>query len=279
MINTVNLMKAESDHPLFISVVLPTHNRPQFVKEAIDSVLCQTFQNFELIVVDDGSDDETQSVVESYLHDNRVQLITQPNRGVSSARNAGLKKASAKWIAFLDSDDKWLPEKLQYQWNYISNHPEVFICQTEEIWVRNGLRVNPKKKHQKHSGWIFEKCIPLCIVSPSSVMIHRNVFDRCGLFDETFPACEDYDLWLRIALEYQVITLSEKLIVKRGGHDDQLSRKYWGLDRFRVKALEKILTHPKITRKQRKLVERSIYNRVKILEKGAEKRGYDPSTL
>lgn len=259
------------DHPL-ISVVLPTHNRSQFVKEAVDSVLAQTFQKFELIVVDDGSDDKTESVLEPYLHDNRVQFIKQPNRGVASARNAGMRKTSASWVAFIDSDDKWLPGKLQYQWDYISNHPEVSICQTEEIWIRNGVRVNPKKKHQKHSGWIFEKCIPLCIISPSSVMIHRNVFDKCGLFDETLPACEDYDLWLRIALEYQVITLPEKLIIKRGGHEDQLSRKYWGLDRFRVKALKKISNHPKITRAQRKLVEKSICDRIKILENGGRKR-------
>ncbi len=259
-----------------VSVVVPTYNRSQFLKKAVASVLGQTFSSWELIVVDDGStDDSAEVIAEIASQDERIQgIFLLKNQGVSLARNAGIKKSSGTWICFLDSDDSWLPEKLEMQIDAIVKSPEVRVLQTDEIWIRNGVRVNPLKKHQKYSGWIFEKCIPLCIVSPSAVMIHREVFDRCGLFDETLPACEDYDLWLRIALEYPILTMSQKLIFKTGGHEDQLSRKYWGMDRFRLIALEKILHHPCLSEDQKKLVQKSIEDRTNILKQGAQKRGH-----
>lgn len=131
-----------------------------------------------------------------------------------------------------------------------------------------------KKKHQKYSGWIFEKCLPLCIISPSAVILHREVFARCGFFDENLPACEDYAYWLRVTLEYPVETLSTRLVIKRGGHEDQLSRKYWGMDRFRIMALEKILSYPRLSGEQRKMVELQLQIKYKILSQGALKRGY-----
>lgn len=192
----------------------------------------------EIIVVDDGSTDDTKEMLASDFPD--VHYIFQGNSGVSSARNTGLRAAKGEWIALLDSDDEWLPHKLKAQFELLEN-TELKVCHTEEIWIRNGVRVNQMNKHKKSGGWIFEKCLPLCAMSPSSIIIHRDVFDDVGDFDESLPACEDYDLWLRITSRYEVAYVKDACINKYGGHEDQLSRQFWGMDRFRVLALQKIL--------------------------------------
>lgn len=255
--------------PPVVSVIIPTFNRENFLKEAIDSVLAQDFSGIELIVVNDGSGDDTDKLLAGY--GSALRSIMQDNKGVSAARNAGIRMAAGEYIAFLDSDDVWLPKKIEKQMDFFASHPCVSICQTDEIWIRRGERVNPKKVHKKESGWIFNRCVELCIVSPSAVMLKKGVFDDIGLFDESLPACEDYDLWLRASLKYEIHTLAEKLIVKRGGHDDQLSRQ-WGLDRYRVIALRKILASPLLTDAQRSLVETDIARRTAIFENGAKKR-------
>lgn len=255
-----------------ISIIIPTYNRAVSIKAAIDSVLAQTHTNFELIIIDDGSTDQTQEKIKPYLKDSRIQYHYQENKGVSVARNAGLRKASGEWIAFLDSDDVWLPRKLETQISHLKANPHIKACQVEEIWIRNGIRVNPHKKHAKHSGWIFEHCLPLCIISPSAVILHKSVVSQCGFFDEGLPACEDYDYWLRLTLDFEFVTLPEALIIKNGGHADQLSQKYWGMDRFRIIALEKILNHPRLSASQRRLVEQDIARRQQILNQGAQKR-------
>jgi glycosyltransferase involved in cell wall biosynthesis len=254
-----------------VSVIIPTHNRRAMLEEAIASVLAQTLCDFELLVVDDGSDDGTHRWV-STLADERIISLWQRQRGVAAARNLGVAESHAPLIAFLDSDDLWLPRKLAVQVEHFEAHPEVSICQTEETWVRNGKRVNAATKHRKHSGWIFRECLPLCIISPSAVMLRREAFDALGGFDEELPACEDYDLWLRAALRYEIATLPEPLIVKRGGHEDQLSQQ-WGLDRYRIRALEKILADPLLTDELRPLVEAEIARRAAIVAAGARKRG------
>jgi glycosyltransferase involved in cell wall biosynthesis len=221
-------------HNKTVSVIIPTHNRAWAIREAIDSVLAQDYADFELLVVDDGSTDDTSRILLEY--GDRITVIRQPNQGVSAARNRGIRAASGKLIAFLDSDDRWLPEKLTRQVEFFKSHPEARICQTEEIWIRNGVRVNPKNRHKKPSGNIFEPSLHLCLVSPSAVMMNREMFDRVGLFDETLPACEDYDLWLRIACRYPVYLIDAQLIIKTGGHSDQLSRMP-ALDQYRIQSL------------------------------------------
>ncbi|MBW2108535.1 MAG: glycosyltransferase, partial [Deltaproteobacteria bacterium] len=199
-----------------VSVIIPTFNRATMLKEAIESVLEQDVADFELIVVDDGSTDETPAVLAKYpappLH-----IVSQVHQGVSAARNAGLKKAAGGLIAFLDSDDLWLPGKLAAQMEFFENHPEALICQTEEIWLRNGIRVNPKKRHAKPQGMIFDRCVDLCLVSPSAVMIRRALFDMVGLFDEQMAACEDYDLWLRVACRFPIYLIDRPMVIKRAG--------------------------------------------------------------
>ncbi len=222
-----------------ISVIVPTHNRAQLLARALQSVVTQATPPMEVIVVDDGSNDGTEDVVCTRFP--QVQYIRQNNQGVSNTRNRGIEAASGDWLAFLDSDDEWLPQKLTSQKEMLAANPQYKICHTDEIWIRNGTRVNAMKKHTKAGGFIFERCLPLCVVSPSSVLIHRSVFDEVGLFNEDLPACEDYDLWLRICARFPVLYVDRPLIIKHGGHADQLSHRYPAMDRFRIIALENIL--------------------------------------
>jgi glycosyltransferase involved in cell wall biosynthesis len=257
--------------PPTVSVIVPTFNRRDVLPRALDSVLKQRGAGLvELIVVDDGSTDETAALVRADYP--QARLLRQENRGVSAARNVGIQAAQGEWIALLDSDDYWLEGKLARQLTAIAEQPELRLCHTEEIWIRNGVRVNPMKKHQKSGGSIYQRCLPLCCISPSSVLIHRTVFDEVGLFDETLPACEDYDLWLRVCAREAVLFLDEPLLVKTGGHEDQLSRKYWGMDRFRIRALEKILVSERLTPSDREATLSLLVRKLEILLNGAKKR-------
>lgn len=253
-----------------VSVIIPTYNRGRVIKEAIDSVLAQDYTEFELIVVDDGSTDHTSDVLDSYR--NVIKVLSQKNKGVSAARNRGIAEASGKFIAFLDSDDLWLPQKLSTQIEFFNKTPDALICQTEEVWIRNGLRVNPKKRHKKPSGMIFKLSLELCLVSPSAVMIKRSLFDRVGEFDETLPACEDYDLWLRISSRFPIYLIDTPLIIKRGGHDDQLSSRA-GLDKFRIKAIEKIIKSKLLSDDQHQAAVKTLKKKCDIYAAGCRKRG------
>jgi glycosyltransferase involved in cell wall biosynthesis len=240
------------------------------VGEAVDSVLRQTRCSFEVVVVDDGSTDETVTALSGL--DRRLRVVAQPNRGVAAARNAGAKQAQGKHLAFLDSDDFWLPRKLELQTAFMQRNPGVAICQTEEIWVRRGVRVNPKLKHRKPSGDIFRRSLDLCVVSPSAVMMTKEFFDRVGGFDESFPVCEDYDLWLRVAVIESVPLIGIPLVVKRGGHADQLSHSMWGMDRFRIAAIRKLLRRGLDQEKRQWAVE-VLRRKIAIVAAGARKRG------
>ena len=254
-----------------ISVIIPTFNRAHLLPRALDSILSQSCIPNEIIVVDDGSNDDTSVLMTSVYPE--IVFIQQSNTGVSSARNVGIKRASGDWIAFLDSDDEWLPEKLKTQMNALYKNPEIKICHTNEIWIRNGTRVNPKKKHEKFGGWIFQKCLPLCCISPSSVIIHKSVFKEIGLFDDSLPACEDYDLWLRITVRNPVLYIKDSLLRKYGGHKDQLSRKYWGMDRFRIKSLEKIIYSKGLSESDENAAKKILTEKIQIFIQGAQKRG------
>ena len=254
-----------------ISVIVPTYNRAHQLPRTLDSILCQSCSPKEIIVVDDGSTDETLALMTSEYPE--IVFIQQQNTGVSSARNVGIKRASGDWIAFLDSDDEWLPKKLEIQMKALYENPEIKICHTNEIWIRNGKRVNPKKKHEKFGGWIFQKCLPLCCISPSSVIIHKSIFKEIGLFDYSLPVCEDYDLWLRITARNPVLYIEEPFLIKYGGHEDQLSKKYWGMDRFRIKSLEKIISSRVLSELDENAAKKMLMEKIYIFIQGAQKRG------
>ncbi len=257
-----------------VSVIIPTYNRCELLREALASVFAQTYRDFELIVVDDGSNDDTAVVVQEFAG---VRYVWQPHRGVSAARNYGVALSEGAWVAFLDSDDLWQPRKLERQIAFVAAHPHVQICHTEELWLRHGIRVNPQQKHRKPTGDIFAPSLARCLVSPSSVMLRRELFVQVGGFDERLPACEDYDLWLRIAVRLPVYLIDTPLVIKRGGHADQLSRRFWGMDRFRVVALCKLLDSDILSPVQRQLTEEMLRTKCRILAQGARRRGKDPT--
>ena len=262
-----------------VSAVIPTFNRGHCLLRAINSVLAQSTPVDEIIVVDDGSDDKTYDLlVKSELLDMRGQLpniryLYQENKGVSAARNLGIKEAENEYIALLDSDDAWAETKIERQ--ALKLEKKNFSCRithTEEIWLKDGQRINPKKKHKKSGGFIFEKCLPLCCISPSSVLLHRTLFNDYGFFDEKLPACEDYDMWLRLCAFEEVLFVEEALTIKYGGHADQLSRAFWGMDRFRVQALEKLINSGKLSKTQRSQALEMLVKKIEILLLGAKKR-------
>jgi glycosyltransferase involved in cell wall biosynthesis len=262
-------MTEASKTPL-VSVIIPTYNRGWIVQEAVDSVLAQDFSDYELIVVDDGSSDNTPAILKAYGR--QFTVLHQPNKGVSAARNRGIAAAAGRFIAFLDSDDLWLPKKLSSQVDFFNRHPDAVLNQTQEHWIRNGVRVNPKKRHHKFSGMIFEKSLALCLVSPSAVMIKKSLFDTVGVFDEQLPACEDYDLWLRISCRYPVYLIDTPLIIKRGGHDDQLS-KAPGLDKYRIQSLVKIIEGNLLTPQQQRAALTTLKQKCGVFAAGCRKRG------
>ncbi len=257
---------------MFVSVVIPTFNRRQLVRGAVASVCAQRDADYEIIVVDDGSTDGTAEALRAEFG-SRIRVVCTENHGVSSARNRGVAESHGELIAFLDSDDLWLPAKLAAQARFFAEHADAAICQTEEIWLRNGVRVNPCKHHEKPSGDIFEASLRLCLVSPSAVMMRRLLFETVGGFDESLPACEDYDLWLRTARTTPVYLLDEPLVIKRGGHADQLSRQFWGMDRFRIMSLARLLDRGRLTPEQTAATMAVLKEKCVILANGAARRG------
>jgi glycosyltransferase involved in cell wall biosynthesis len=253
-----------------VSVIIPTYNRAALVREAVASVLAQTCQDFEVVVVDDGSTYGTAAALAGY-RDIRVHRHRR-RRGVAAARNTGVAAARGEWLAFLDSDDLWLPDKLARQMAHLDNHPGLRLSQTDETWVRRGVRVNKPASHRKVGGRIFVPSLARCMVSPSAVILHRRLLEVHGGFDENLPAAEDYDLWLRLTWRYEVGLVAAPLVIKRGGHPDQLSRQ-WGLDRWRIQALAKLLKDPDLPEAYARAARRTLAAKCAIYAQGCEKRG------
>src|SRR5210317_126596 len=161
-----------------ISVIIPTYNRAERLGKSIDSVLNQSYQDFELIIVDDGSDDNTAEVIESYSSD--IVYLRQENSGPAAARNRGIEKARYDLLAFLDSDDWFAKNKLETQMESMNRNPSYLISHTQETWYRNGNILNQKVKHRKNNGDIFKQSLELCAVGMSTVMIRRETFERYG---------------------------------------------------------------------------------------------------
>jgi glycosyltransferase involved in cell wall biosynthesis len=255
-----------------ISIIIPTFNRAVKTARAVSSVLYQHFTDYEIIVVDDGSTDETERVLHQFK--NRIRYVShKANKGVSAARNTGLAVSKSPLIAFLDSDDYWLPDKLAVQKAFFDGNPNALICQTEETWIRNGKRANPGKRHLKPTGDVFGPSLALCLVSPSSVMLKRELIEEVGFFDEGLPACEDYDLWLRIACRYPVFLIPQRLVIKEGGHPDQLSARFKGMDRFRIKSMVKLLQESPLSEWQKKATLKELSRKCQIYGTGCLKRG------
>lgn len=266
-----------------VSVIIPTYNRVQTLERAFKSVLAQSECDWELLIIDDGSTDGTADFVRQWLeqhpdkHTNadRIRFFsTTTNRGVSAARNFGVTRARAPWIAFLDSDDEWLPDKLEKQ---LALTPHFSLIHGEEIWIRRGVRVNAMDKHKKSGGRIFKRCVDLCCVSTTTVMVNREVFLAHRGFREDFPVCEDYELWLRWSANHEVGFIETPVVLKYGGHADQLSLMYRGMDYYRVKALAPFLNTSEFVEnlgtEERQHVASTLLKKCEILIKGFHKHG------
>ena len=254
-----------------ISIVIPTFNRIGSLPRALDSALNQTYQPSELIVVDNGSSDGTTKLLRERYPS--IRLLIEKKLGVSAARNKGIRHSKFQWIALLDSDDAWDKTKLEKQKNALASSQDQFrLVHTNEIWIRNGNKFNQMKKHQKFGGDIFNNCLSLCCISPSSVLINKNIFKEVGYFDESLPVCEDYDLWLKICSQEKILFINQKLTLKYGGHKDQLSKTYWGMDRFRIKSLENLILNYKLKPDQKINAIKTIVKKLKIIVNGAYKR-------
>ena len=262
---------SKNENKYKISVVIPTLNRINTLQRALDSVINQTYKPAEIIVVDNGSSDGTLKFLREQYP--KITILTENKIGVSSARNKGIKKSINQWIALLDSDDAWHPRKLEVQTSMLDSAlKEYSLIHTDEVWFRNNKHINQMKKHKKQGGYIFERCLSLCCISPSSVLFKKNILDKVGLFDESLPVCEDYDMWLKICSSEEVLFAQDKLTYKYGGHKDQLSKSYWGMDRFRIKSIENIIRNFDLTNKQKKQAKKELIKKLKIIINGAFKR-------
>jgi glycosyltransferase involved in cell wall biosynthesis len=265
------------------SVIIPAYNRREMLRDAIASVLAQRGIALELIIVDDGSTDGTwddlrcgpiAQMLERAPANCHVVIERTPHRGPAAARNHGVAQAGADYIAFLDSDDLWMAEKLSRQLAYAQEHREYPIVQTQELWMRNGRRVNPGRRHQKRAGDIFEPSLRTCLVSPSAVMMRTVLFRELGGFDESMAACEDYDLWLRILSRHRIGLLDEPLVIRRAGHPNQLSATVVALDRFRVRALLKLIAAGALAPLKRRAVVAVLAEKCAIVAAGLKRRGH-----
>lgn len=262
---------SKNENKYKISVVIPTLNRINTLQRALDSVINQTYKPAEIIVVDNGSSDGTLKFLREQYP--KITILTENKIGVSSARNKGIKKSINQWIALLDSDDAWHPRKLEIQTSMLDSAlKEYNLIHTDEVWFRNNKHINQMKKHKKQGGYIFERCLSLCCISPSSVLFKKNILDKVGLFDESLPVCEDYDMWLKICSSEEVLFAQDKLTYKYGGHKDQLSKSYWGMDRFRIVSIENIIKNFDLTYKQKKQAKKELIKKLKIIINGAFKR-------
>jgi glycosyltransferase involved in cell wall biosynthesis len=265
-----------------VSVIVVTHNRRAMVREAVASVLSQRDARFELIVVDDGSTDGTGDDLEALAAKQRnaarrpsIQIVrAAQNCGVAAARNAGVARATAPLVAFLDSDDWWAPTKLRRQLDFMVSHPECVIAQTEEIWIRKGVRVNPGLRHRKRAGDIFIASTRTCLLSPSAVIIRLAQLRKIGGFDEDFAAAEDYDLWMRMLAHHEAGLIDEPLVTRRAGHPGQLSATVPAMDRFRILALLKLLAGHNLSANRRAAVCDVLAEKCRIVVHGLARRGH-----
>ncbi|HEV2169794.1 MAG TPA: glycosyltransferase family A protein [Candidatus Binatus sp.] len=255
-----------------ISVIIPTYNRRAMVREAIGSVLAQSFQDFELIVIDDGSGDATDQEI-SQLTDDRIRYKSVEHGGPAAARNRGVELARAPMIAFLDSDDLWAQDKLERQIALMRANPACAISQTGEKWIRNGRRVNPGTRHRKRAGDIFVDSLRTCLISMSATIMRTELFRALGGFDEIMLAAEDYDLWLRILIAHECGLLDEPLVTRRGGRSDQTSAATPALDRFRILALTKLLEDERLSPARRSAVVEVLAEKCRIYAGGLRRRG------
>jgi len=236
-----------------VSVVLPTYNRAHLLRRAVQSILNQTYQNFEVIVVDDCSSDNTENVVRSFC-DERIRYIRhERNRGAAVARNTGIKAAKGEYVAFQDSDDEWLPEKLEKQMKAFESAPSNLGVVYTSFWLidRNRKSFCPPLSVKQTDGEIHDALLEMNFVDTPTAVVRRECFEKAGMFDENLPRLQDWELWLRISKHYCFKHINEPLVNSYRQPDSIscnmnaliIARKY-----ILGKYFEEISTKPKLLR-------------------------------
>ncbi len=204
-----------------VSIVMPAHNAGPYIAESIQSVLRQTFDDWELIIVDDDSCDDTDKEVARFLSDGRITFLRQKRGGPAVARNRAIRAASGDFIAFLDSDDLWLPDKLEKQLEQFRKHPDVGVCGTGmRVIDPEGTVIRDDAGSERCGAALPDLLAGRFTVPMSSAMIRREVLDRAGPFDEDVLLSEDFELWLRVALQCPFRIMAEPLLLYRVGHSN-----------------------------------------------------------
>jgi len=198
-----------------VSVIIPTYNRAHLIGRAVQSVLNQTHRDFEIIIIDDGSTDKTLETINRF-DDSRIKYIRHlNNKGAAAARNTGIRAAKGEYIAFLDSDDEWLPEKLEEQIKIIEGTPaEIGVIYAGCRRIMKGKEYYiPSSRIAEKEGRIFNTILRFYIIYMSSVIVKSDVFRKLGLFDESLPPLEDWDLWIRISKQYFFKYVDKPLVI------------------------------------------------------------------
>lgn len=224
-----------------VSVIIPTYNCAEFLKNAIDSVLKQTYKDYEIIVVDDGSTDDTRHIVGQF--DGNIRYFFQDNAGPAAARNAGIKNAAGKYIAFLDSDDYFFPEKLELQTAYIGRYPDMAMVFSDACTTyTDGTRIPHYKLIQEpHWGMIFDKLFLNNFINNSTVLLHKSYLEKTGLFDETIRYSEDYELYLRIAKNFPIGYIDKVLVKFDRTRQNRLTRNIEKLFESDIRILSRLI--------------------------------------
>lgn len=252
---------------MIVSVIIPAFNSEQYIAECIDSVLVQTFQDFEIIIIDDGSTDDTVSIISEYKND-RIKLFHQDNSGSAAARNYGVKQSSGIWIAFIDADDIWLPDKLQKQLEHCSN----------QAWSHTDLFFHgsfyPKYTKatdftSKHSGFILNNLLVENSIGTSSVVLKKEIFHELGGFNTDLRALQDWDLWLRIAEKYQACYIDQPLVYYRV-HTSSVSRNVRKTLPYHINLIDRVFSQQSIHRQQQKLKYKALSRSCRICSQIAE---------
>ena len=224
-----------------VSVIIPTYNRGNFIVSTIESVLSQSYRDFEVIVVDDGSTDDTRAQLEKFNH--QIKYLYQQNQGVSATRNTGIRLAQGEYIAFLDSDDLWLADKLMIQTQILDNDPGIGLTYSRVV-IQDENGIVRGMKPQKPSGSNFQELLEQGGDYPTStVMVKKICFNQAGLFDEQFSILEDFDMWLRISRNYRTFAFTEKPLAIYRRHSENSILDELKVYEFQVKLYQKILAN------------------------------------
>jgi glycosyltransferase involved in cell wall biosynthesis len=247
-----------------VSIIVPTYNSSAYIYETIDSLLAQTFKDYEIIIVDDGSTDDTQEKLKIY--GDKIKYIYQSNQGPSVARNNGITLAVGKYIAFLDSDDLWLSEKLELQVNFMENNPDYGLVSCDALAFKDNQIIvqSMSKERPLKSGWVLEDLLKENFLNTNNVLIRRDVFNTLGMFDINIVFSEDYEMWLRIAEKYMI------------GYVDLILTKYrlHSTNRSEVNKEKQYESHSKIVQKYIER-NRSDINKRNVLSYMHYKRAYN----